>query len=418
VFDAMKFGLLAVDEEVIPLARAVVNSAKHELVAVCGGSASSALFADGVIPPEVHFESWETLLVPQSLDAVIIGSSPDPPEREQALRDLVRECVPLLVVHPACDYLQALELESLRRDVAGTIEPYYPERGHPALERLIGWVQTGGDSGGVGGLLELSVSRRMGHGDRECLMPQLTRDVGMIRRLLGSVHAVQVREAISENAARLVVQFDGPDGAGVRWTGETAAPATSSHLICVRRDGASARVELGGIDDESFFHCDPEHASREKFPPWDAGAFSLNEFCRQRLDGEAEDGWQEALLDLEIIDNAEQSLRSERRVEIVRRDMSEEASFKALMAVGACGVLSLVLFAVVGFAIYEGLRLGSAPPATVPDGAATSRPIGSLVGPLFLLVLLGAFLALQALLYVARRRNKPAKTRPPKMGKI
>lgn len=129
------------------------------------------------------------------------------------------------------------------------------------------------------------------------------------------------------------------------------------------------------------------------------------ESLRRELDGEEQTPtWGDACRALEIVEGAERSLHERQVIELPNEPQGDEASFKALMAVGGSAILGVTLIALVVFAIVEGFRLPfvDAPAAGVsPDTQPSDNlPLALRLWPVYPLA---AFLLLQLLLFAAKK---------------
>jgi hypothetical protein len=93
------------------------------------------------------------------------------------------------------------------------------------------------------------------------------------------------------------------------------------------------------------------------YDQWNEPAVVLETFaCAFR--GEAVSPiWQDACRDVEIAATVERSLARGRTIELYDEEISEEATFKGMMAVGGCGVLLLGLLGLIVAATLDGLQL-------------------------------------------------------------
>ncbi|MFM7843723.1 MAG: hypothetical protein ACKPEY_05780, partial [Planctomycetota bacterium] len=96
----------------------------------------------------------------------LAGSSPagtsrsavDSDERLATLRRYVQDGTTLVVVHPACSAIAALELDMIRRDTQARLLVHFPGARHPALEELAAYV-TAGDDSAIGRVEQVVVER-------------------------------------------------------------------------------------------------------------------------------------------------------------------------------------------------------------------------------------------------------------------
>ena len=143
----MKLALLGCDPDALRLVRHLARDREHQLVRVFEADAFQADL-QRLAPAAAWGVEWELLLAGAEVDAVIVGhddrtGQPDDVRIDQ-LRKLVQGAVPLLLVHPACEAIVALELDMIRRDSHCPMAVYFPGCGHPAVARLAEMSRAGG----------------------------------------------------------------------------------------------------------------------------------------------------------------------------------------------------------------------------------------------------------------------------------
>jgi hypothetical protein len=144
----------------------------------------------------------------------------------------------------------------------------------------------------------------------------------------------------------------------------------------------------------------PEPILKE-FPPENELGFSLNFFSSGLAERYPEMDWSqwlEACRDVEVASSVDRSLERGRAVEFFGEEHTQEQSFKGVMAVGGCLMLSVTFVAVIIAAAVEGLQL---PLRESPFWRAW---------PLYVLAPIVLFLLLQLLQGVAKRPEKRKQT--------
>jgi hypothetical protein len=105
--------------------------------------------------------------------------------------------------------------------------------------------------------------------------------------------------------------------------------------------------------------------------------------------------WDDICRALEITDAVQRSVKRQRTIELYHEQVTEQETFKGMMAAGGCGMLMWVLLLLMVAGLVEGLQL----------------PIRNLaiwrLWPFFLFAPLVIFLALQLLQFVFREKEKP-----------
>ncbi len=188
--------------------------------------------------------------------------------------------------------------------------------------------------------------------------------------------------------ASLGVQMSGPSGMAARWS-VVPATAPGAKLVLVGSSGR-ATVEIASADEPwSIELVAGGERRRQTFEAWNPAAAALDQLTRA-LDGAAvEPTWVDAARSVELADTIDRSLHRGRTIELYYEDHSEEGTFKGLMTSLGCGLLVFAMALVVVVSVAEQL------------GVPNTR-----FWPYALLGGLGAFLILQLLVFVFRR--KPA----------
>ncbi len=420
----MRIALLGADEEALALVRHAVLLDGHSLVAAC--DVGNWLDQLAALAPGVRLEdNWETLVLGSVADAVIVARGltsqarvtgfDDAERRADQLRKLAAAAVPLLVVAPACEAIVGFEIEMIRRDVGGTVVPYAPGRHHPALARLATWLMDSGASP-VGPIEQILLERQQGERSRGSVLLQLARDAAIVRRLVGDIRAVSAsgppREAGRDPLgpkpttlpplANLSVTLGGQIETPVRWSIGPVVDHEGGRLILVGQRGRCVlhmpaagpwRLELpGNVTAEIDLQQDAPHVEAEAV---------LADLAQRILDprpsGEAagDGAWLAACRDQEVTEAVDRSLARGRTIELFNEQHTEEESFKGVMAMGGCLLLSATLVMVFVVAMVEGLQL-------------PLREMGFWrAWPLYVLMPLGVFLLLQLLGFVVKKEAAP-----------
>jgi hypothetical protein len=412
----MKLALLGADDESLTLVRWAVEAAEHQLVAAYDVG-SRAADVQRLAPAARLGESWETLVLGSAVDAVIVGRGvaglaeqtgiPDNERRAEQLRKLAQAAVPMLVICPACEAIIGFEVEMIRRDTHAVIMPIVPGASHPAvlrIEELVSWRQ----SSPIGNIEQITLEREQADRSRDAVLVQLSRDAGLLRRLIGTIQSVsasgpsapiggdplgpKLKEPLS--LANLNVHLGGDEGLAARWS---MAPALS---------GAQGKLTVIGQRGKAVLHMPPatnwsleivgDKNATETFGPHNDAQSNFWKLTHALATDEFYDelAWLDASRDQEVAEAVDRSLQRGRTIELFNEEHTEEESFKGIMAMGGCLLLLMALAAVLLATVVEGLRL-----------PMRNWPLFQL-WPFYLIVPIGAFLLLQ-LLQLAVKRDPP-----------
>src|SRR5262245_4516026 len=128
----MRFALVGEHPDGLDMARALVESGRHELAVYCGGALGmERLRRWELLAPRVG-DLEEALANPQ-VEAVIVAGGPD--DRLNQLRRALQSEHHVLCVHPL-DVDGAYEAGMLQADARTVLLPLLPETFHPGLGRL------------------------------------------------------------------------------------------------------------------------------------------------------------------------------------------------------------------------------------------------------------------------------------------
>ena len=391
----MKFALLGIDAESLRLAATVQSSADHELIAVYDAHAKLGdTSLDAIhLPPS---QSWESMLDSFSCDAVVVSQMPaqDRDLRADQLRKLVQLDVPLLVVQPACEAIIGYELEMIRTDTRCVVYPFVPGAQHPAIKKMseLFQEQPGDEKHPVE---QLTFERPLASRKRDEVLHQFMRDVHLMRKVLGQVHQIAAMGAGEDDLVytSLNVQLRFQNGVLAHWALKPKLENSEAKLAVI---GSSKTVELSMATDEVNWLLRLEQGNIGEsftFPGFDSYQHGLGEFVSAVEKNTFEVGWNASCRDVEISETIRDSLRRRRTIELHEEEHSEEATFKGLMAMGGCGLLSFGVILLLIAGVVEGLKL-----------PLRNHALWRL-WPHFLLVLVVVFLLLQLLRLVFQRES-------------
>lgn len=336
----MKFSLLGVDAEVLAIVQEWVTRQQLDLVAVYeAGEFAADLHA--LAPQAKIGGEWETLLT-GGIDFVLVGRRVENNDmRADQLRKLVQEAVPLILVHPACEYIIGYELEMIRADVKGVILPYYPGmfRAEFRSESETSEHAQASAPATLGKIEQLVFQRRMASRTRSAVRDQLARDAALIRQVLGNIRQVGAQGTLddSKGPINLGVQLTSESGVLARWSVEPAKGRDDAVCTLIGAHGDRA-IDLPAVVDDSA----------------DLLAYVQRALERQQQHGPA---WLDACRATEIADTVPRCLARGKTIDLYNEEHTEDGAFKGTMAVGGCLIIMLGLFALVIVALVEGLQL-------------------------------------------------------------
>jgi len=396
----MKFALLGVDDDALGLVKSVVSSGRHRL-SVAVATELQLEQVRGIEPRVTTDWTWETLIAAPEIDAVIVARSEDQDLHDEQLRKLGQAGISLVVSHPSCSAIFAYELEMICSDVGGILIPLFPARSHPAVKTLQQWVAEG-SNGPLGVINRLDIERYLPRQDAHSFTHFLALDAYMASSLVGPVTSVSaVGVAVAENVRYddVTVHMSGEGPLLARWS---TIPSPGARVRLIGTSG-EATLQMNGDPTAWTLRCSAQNCPEQTFTTWDQSASILEDL--QQSDSEQDSGvtWQDVCRHLEIVETAKTSLQRKRTLDVFSEPRTVEDSFKGVMAVGSCALLLFIVFALAFLAVFEGFRLQLVDPVELTSQADDSDrwPLVLRLWPVYPLL---AFLALQLLLMVARKR--------------
>jgi hypothetical protein len=352
----MRLALLGCDESWKSFLRDL--PAEHELVAVYE-AAEQDLPLNALLPQVQRNEHWESLLIRDDIDLILVASPTqlkvqeegfDPQARRvDQLKKLAQAGRSLLVSHPGAELLDAYEIEMLRREGGGCIQPWFPGLNHPAWEELPRF-----------GAVQINWERRIAQRTRNEILAALARDLILIERIVGKlirVTALAGPSVSSDSWSSLSVQFEAANQSLVRWS--LAANTTSfSYRVALLEAPHPWDLEAPANLHEPWFLRETGTDATEAVENNDETRTTLANFERvKRSAAETEAAWLEACRSLETLAAVEKSLQRSRTIELSQSEQTEEHAFKGVMASTGCLLLMLILLAIFVVALVEGLQL-------------------------------------------------------------
>lgn len=339
--------------------------AEHTVVAVYE-AAEQDLPLCALLPHVQRGEQWESLLIRDDIDLILVASPPHLPRgdgfdpeawRVDQLKKLAQGGRSLLVSFPAAELLDAYEIEMLRREGGGCIVPWFPGLNHPLWEELTRLPATAANVAP----LQITWERRAVHRSRNQILVALARDLILIERLIGKLKRVTALGGSSESNSpepwqSFTVQLEAEDRSLVRWS--LARPAATYSCRAVVDVGENPWELQAPIDtSEPWKLRDRDDAAEEEFP-WQEVAATFENFEQIRSSPTSTAAaWLEACRSLETLAAVEKSIQKSRTIELAAGEQSEEHQFKGVMASAGCLLLMLMLFALFVVVMVEGLQL-------------------------------------------------------------
>jgi predicted dehydrogenase len=363
----MRFALLGDHPDGLDMARALVASGRHELIAYTGHPASvQSLQRWGLTAKAIR--DVEEILADPSVEAAVVASRAA--DRPAHLRRALQSEHHVLCVHPADQSPEsAYEAALIQGDTRRVLLPLLPEALHPAFARLAELIQA--EEGVLGALQILEVER--GSADALCREGRATghklsiRGWDVLRILGGEVAEVFAfstgEELAAEEPLLLLGRFErrglfqetllpGPEEA--RWQVVVVGSYGRAELTFPQGWPGPAylvwRDQRGEVCEERWESWNPWPALVQIFETavadWAEGergcvsAPSLGALTQPRSPGtRAPLSWQTAVRCLELDDAARRSLERRRLSTLEYPEATEEVGFKGTMTLVGCSLL-------------------------------------------------------------------------------
>jgi hypothetical protein len=355
----MRLALLGCDESWKSFLRDLPP--EHELVAVYE-AAEHDLPLNALLPQVQRNEQWESLLIRDDIDLILVASPTqlkvqeegfDPQARRvDQLKKLAQAGRSLLVSHPGAELLDAYEIEMLRREGGGCLQPWFPGLNHPAWDEL---PRTAA--------VQINWERRVPTRSRAEVFAALARDLILIERIVGKLKRVTALSGSTANSeplqslSSLTVQFEAADQSLVRWS-LASGNALFAYRVVLSEGPHPWELEAPADLNEPWLLREQGTTATGEFGDWDDATVTLANFERvKRTAAEKDETWLAACRSLETLTAVEKSLQRSRTIELSQSEQTEEHAFKGVMASTGCMLLLMILFAIFIVALVEGLQL-------------------------------------------------------------
>lgn len=284
---------------------------------------------------------------------IIVSSGGEPQPKENILRNLARDGVPMVLVQPACSAIFAIELDMIQRDTEAPMIPVHAAALHPALDRLHRWL--GESDLPIGKVEQVVFERQAADRSDVAVRAHLAQDAILLRRLIGQFQKVGAMQAGQEKSlSNLSAHMTGKHDAIARWS------------IGPLRDDPSATLSLIG-ERGSVTLIMPDRG------PWqlqssDSGMdTNLPEFNAERaMVDQVESGiaghygkltWEDAFRSLDFADTACESVRRGKTLTINNERLTEEDTFKSMMAAGGCLIILVLPLLLLLVSLVDGMKI-------------------------------------------------------------
>jgi predicted dehydrogenase len=408
----MRFALLGDHPDGLDMARALVESGRHELAVYCGPAAGAEYLRRWTAGYKRVGDMEEVLADPAIAAVIVAGRTAD---RSEQLRRALQSERHVLCVQPFDTTLDAAyEAAMIQGDTRQVLLPLLPEGFHPGIDRLAGLARS--PSAGLGTVRLIQM-------ERWAPDPVVSRSAGKkqkpalpgwdVLRVLGGeiaeVFAFASQEQLDPQEPLLLAgRFEGgglfqaaflSGQQEAYWRLSAIGSYGRADLVFPQGWPGPARLawrdEAGELHEQTWEPWNPWPALVEEFeqavaagagvPGREArsaerGARSAERGARSALQSavSAKLTWQDAVRQLELDDAARRSVERRRASALDYQEASEEAGFKGTMTLFGCGLLwgSLILLILSRWVPWAGW----------------------LIAPLFAL-----FLVMQVLRWVARK---------------
>lgn len=342
----MRFALLGSHPNALAVARALLATGRHELIALDpAASAFSTSGGSAQIIPDL-----EELLANPALDAVIVGSAAD--LCAVHLRRALQSEHHVLCVPPRPEDADlAYEATMIQGDTRRALVPLLAESLHPALARLAELTSPG--PGRLGPPVLIEVERGVPT-QQEGTWGGLP-GWASLRRLGGEIAELAAFASTTEPAPEEPILVAGRFERGglfqIRFAPEGLADQ-GDRMTVFARDGR-ARLDLpqGWSGPATLRWQIGESSQEETWPAWDPGPEMARVFVSAMeaasAGATAGDGgavcWQDATRSLELDDAVRRSVERRRAVTLEYPEATEEVGFKGTMTLVGCGLVWAML---------------------------------------------------------------------------
>ena len=159
----MKFALLGESGPALELAREISQCDEHQLVA--GYEIVNREEFRRVAPEANCNEDWQAVLHGTAANAIIVSKSDTIEDRSDQLHKLAQAGLALIAVHPACEMLDAFQIQMVQTDTQQPIVAYYPGIDHPGVTQLRELIMS--DNPATGEITRIEIQRSVESAERK-----------------------------------------------------------------------------------------------------------------------------------------------------------------------------------------------------------------------------------------------------------
>jgi predicted dehydrogenase len=306
--------------------------------------------------PEARLHSdWTEILSRTDVDAVLVLPG-GPGERAEQLRRMAQAGLPLIAVHPACDAILGFELDMIRRDTGAVLCPLQAELLHPAVAELRTMAVPA--TSPIGPVQQVAVETPAGSTSERGPARLLAEDALLVHHLLGDFQQVSALTPSSadERAPELrQIQFTcAPDILG-RWS---TVPSEPSPGRIIRLAGQQGTATLRMLTSEPWkLETTGPRPEVRAYPDVDLGQLAVEQIERVVGGQPPAVSWEQACRALDLVETAQQSARRGKSLMLHNEPVTEEDTFKGMMAAGGCVLLLVTLLLLATVSTVEGLGL-------------------------------------------------------------
>lgn len=396
---AMNFALLGGTDALVPLLRAVADSA-HQLTLAADLSDALRAAVVSISPGTKLVTNWQAILNDDDVEAVIAAPGTD--DRDAGIKRLAAAGKAILLI-PHGDPAAALpyELSLVRDDTGVPLVPLFPLRSVPEVAALLeGETKPG---------ISLQMERSLPVAGSPPLLSSrdvyaaLVYDADLLRQMGGDYS--QVTAVFSgpspDKIALATVTLAGDGLPTATWTLRPVEAGSAFKLALSTADGETTIAGETAVGEIPTPETSLSVGQSDQDPQritLDTGNAVLRDFEQAVANPTDNLPWTNMIRSVEIVEAASRSIRRRRTIDLHFETTSERNQFKTQMTAIGCSLMMMTLVAFV-FVLIAGALFNLNP------AVMRVLRIGIFV-PLFL------FLLMQLLLFVSRpsRRGEPAET--------
>ena len=289
---------------------------------------------------------------------VLVGTGGGLEERESLLRDLARDAVPLAMIQPPCSGIFAAEMDMIQQDTDAPMIPLHPDSLHPAIDFLSKSCSTWTDDTPNGKIEQIVMERQTEDRSPESVKRLLAQDALLMRRLIGSFQKVGGMESSADDGsfANLSVHLTGNLSAITRWS---VGPVIDDAGGTISLIGQRGKVTLHLPDDRAWYFSTT--ADNPDFLPTETD-FAIGEALADQIEGGLDrksiaPTWEDAYRAIDLADTASESIRRGKTLPINNARLTEEDTFKSLMAAGGCLIILVLPLLLLLVSLVDGLQI-------------------------------------------------------------